>query len=282
MLKEIKEGNTELLSNIKSTKIIILTDADSDGSHITILLVNFIYEHLSDMIDLGWIYIGHAPLYRVNIKGKWRYFKNDDEYDKFLSSHISENYKLLNKNYSIIKIMKHYDSYREEFERIMKKYSITKEVLSTIIRNKDIKDIKKELKSTYGLRIFKSGTVTGLYNSTWHSFNLNEAIDESESLSELFEDIDYLKIKDIKTNEIKKLDIYDGMNFLRSTFKYTRNRLKGLGEMDGDELYLTSMNPETRVLTRVTKDYSEEESELFKILFGNNADLRKTFISDYL
>lgn len=290
-LKKIRQNLNKLLEDgdeskidisIRSKKIIVLTDGDSDGSHITILFLNFINEHLPEMIDLGWIYIGSAPLYRVNIKGKFEYFKDDNEYNEFITKYISENYKIETPKFSVKRLMNHYDKYIEEFNIIKNKYDCHKDVLNIILHNDDPVKARREIKEKCHIKTFKSGNVEGNYDSVWNEFNVNEVYDDIDDIKSIFKTLNKIEVTDKKSNETLELDIYDALIMLRKSFKYTRNRLKGLGEMDGDELSFTSLNPETRVLIKVMRENMSKENRMCEILFGNNSNLRKDFIQEHL
>ena len=226
-LRRIKEGETELESTIKSKKIIILTDSDADGDHICILFINFIYEHLSDMIDLGWLYIGSSPLYRVNVKGKWKYYENDSQYLEFVDEIISEKYKVVSKTITTRSILNHSEEFVDEFKRLLSKYNIHKDVLSTFYHSTDIKEIKAELKSKFKFKVYKSKTVEGLYDSVWHEFNYAELYKEMRYLRSIYKGITSLKLLDKSTKEKTVYEVYDAINIMNSSFKYTRNRIKG-------------------------------------------------------
>jgi len=75
---------------------------------------------------------------------------------------------------------------------------------------------------------------------------------------------------------------YDAFKFINSSVKFIRTRFKGLGESDADELFDTTLDPKKRDMMQVKIEDVENADNLTKILFGNNADLRKDFIRDEL
>lgn len=278
-------ANDEIDKVIKGKKIIILTDADPDGSHICILFLNFIYEHLPELIEKGYLYIGLSPFYRVNVgtsgNVKWRYFMNDYEYNQFVSEIIGKRYKVMNPKYNINRVLMNADAFIEEFEKIMHKYTVDADVMNAIIRNDEVANIRKYLIEELNLKEDGSDNYEELYNNIWHSFNLDELMSDMTDLCEIFP-FQTLILNDKNEKEEYEFDIYDGLLELKSIFKYVRNRIKGLGELDSEELRETSLDPEKRTLIQVKADKDDTEVELFKILFGPNPDLRKEFIGKYL
>lgn len=267
---------------IKSKKILIMTDADPDGSHIAILFINFIYEHLPELIDRGYVYLVLSPLYRVNMgKDKYRYFMNDYEYTHFISEIISKKFKVLNPKFTVNKVMAKADEFIAEFDRVKHKSSIDNEVLNTILRYEEVSDIRKTLIHDLGLEEDGNDNYEGLYNNIWHSFNLDDLMADASDLSEIYP-FYQLSLSDKTTNEEFDCDIYDGLLEMKKAFKYTRNRIKGLGELNAMELRETALDPNNRTLIQVKANRNESEEELFKILFGPNADLRKDFIGKHL
>lgn len=215
---------------IKSKKIIVMTDADTDGSHIQNLFLAFIYYHLPEMLDLGYIYIVKSPFYRVLIGKHYQYFMNDTEYSAFISKIISQNVKVHNEKWNVQKIMSRSERYKDEYERIIHKFGIHPDVLDWIIRTQGTEEVDISLIEDNGLDWvqsddFASLDIVGLYGNIWHSFELFEVIEEIE--------IELLNIYPFKEllleldGEVYEYSIYDGINLMQSFFKYKRNRIKG-------------------------------------------------------
>lgn len=179
------------------------------------------------MIDLGWLYIGSSPLYRVNVKGKWKYYENNNDYLGFVDEVISEKYKVVSKTLTTRSILNHSEEFVNEFKRLLSKYNIHKDVLSTFYHSTDIKEIKAELKSKFKFKVYKSKTVEGLYDSVWHEFNYVELYKEMKYLRSIYKGLTSLKLLDKSTKEKSVYEVYDAINIMNSSFKYTRNRIKG-------------------------------------------------------
>lgn len=218
----------ELLSSIKSTKIFILTDSDEDGKHITMLFINFIYEHLPELIELGWLYIGLSPFYRVLVNKNWRYFMNNREYGEFIAETISNKYTVIDCNYEMSELLGRADIFREEFKRIMEENSIDPDILSVIFREDDIEEIYSYITDVFGLVIYDNGDVDGLYNDAWMSFNIQDVITETDELLEIYDpELVTLTIYNNSTGEEDVYDLFEGLNLLMKSFTYKRNRIKG-------------------------------------------------------
>jgi DNA gyrase subunit B len=287
-LKEIVVKWREL---IRYGKIVILADADDDGYHIVCLLLTFFYKYFREIIEEGYVYIALSPLYRITKNGKFIYFKNDVEYDKFIVKEIGTKYNVQDIKLSKFIVTGH--KYIEKFNLIKSKHHLDKDVLNTIenyysvtgsINSQDIIDTFKEMGLTVDETVKGQLKVEGLHNDIWHNFIIDKYFEKDiKILSEIFPDLDIVTLEDKKTGNVQEeLYIYDALNILNTAVKFERVRFKGLGEADADELFETTLDPQKRDMLRVQIEDVEEADGLTKILFGNNADLRKDFIIEHL
>jgi len=297
-------------------KVIIMTDADVDGSHIRTLLLTFFFRQTPELIERGHIYIGQPPLYKVKHGKQEHYLKDDDEMDSYLLARALEKTELYYQKEApplvglgLEKLVKQHLA----VQRVIKKLSIinSSKVLNLLLQlpkmtienllNKDkIKDwiksfeerLNEEVKAGVSWQVKKSSdkdaiefieNANGLLNKTV----LNSAFFESPDYKlmaelsaqtlDLFSAESYFKKGD-KAFEINDLD--DAMKQLFALAKkgLLISRFKGLGEMNPEQLWETTMDPETRRLLQVTIEDAIGADEVFSTLMGDVVEPRREFI----
>ena len=294
------------LEKLRYHSIIVMTDADVDGSHIRTLLLTFFYRQMPELVEAGHIFIAQPPLYKVSKGKKDVYLKDDSALTDFLLERISDNYTL---NTSKTASMK-----STEFSELLKSFknfeelttipdlNISFDFLMTLLKVKPFpkKISEKELKNW-----------VNLFNKISETNNL--AIDEKlkniictrtkfgNSIVDLIP-ISFFKSKNYKlvltyqdkskkvklgTSSITKNenfeiieDLFQTLKTLMEDVRKTLNiqRYKGLGEMNPDQLWETTMNPVGRRLVQVKIDDADEASDLFEQLMGDNVETRREFI----
>lgn len=261
-------------------KIIILADADDDGLHICSLLLTFFKEHFVELIKRGYIYIAQTPLYRITVNGKYKYFKGNKDYNDYKSVHISEKYAVHNQHISLKELVDLSEEFMLKFNRIKHKYALDGEIISSLLR--DGIDGTLTYLANEGLEI-DGLYAQGMFGDNWIDITFEgDIIDAVSELSELINHQSLLIIEETKTGDCFECDVYDAIEILNSAFKFQRYRFKGVGEISPEELGVTTLEPKTRTLLQVTMENIAESDEICKILFGNNADLRKDFIQEYI
>ena len=294
------------LDKLRYHSIIVMTDADVDGSHIRTLLLTFFYRQMPELVEAGHIFIAQPPLYKVSKGKKDVYLKDDSALTDFLLDRISENYTL---NLTKTSSMK-----STEFSELLKSYKNFEELTSIPDLNISFDFLMTLLK----VKPFPKGSTEKELKSWISSFNKisetnNLSVDEKlkniictrtkfgNSLVELIP-ISFFKSKNYKlvlayqekskkvkpgTSSIVKndnLEIIDDLFLtLRSLMEDVRKslniqRYKGLGEMNPDQLWETTMNPVGRRLVQVKIDDADEASDLFEQLMGDNVENRREFI----
>ena len=294
------------LEKLRYHSIIVMTDADVDGSHIRTLLLTFFYRQMPELVEAGHIFIAQPPLYKVSKGKKDVYLKDDSALTDFLLERISDNYTL---NTSKTASMK-----STEFSELLKSFknfeelttipdlNISFDFLMTLLKVKPFpkKISEKELKNwvnsfnkiseTNNLAIDEKlkniiCTRTKFGNSIVDLIPISFFKSKNYKLVLTYQD----KSKKVKlgTSSITKNenfeiieDLFQTLKTLMEDVRKTLNiqRYKGLGEMNPDQLWETTMNPVGRRLVQVKIDDADEASDLFEQLMGDNVETRREFI----
>ncbi len=297
-------------------KVIIMTDADVDGSHIRTLLLTFFYRQTPELIERGHIYIGQPPLYKVKHGKQEQYLKDDDEMNEYLLARALEKTELFYQKdapplvgLGLEKLVKQHLT----VEGIIKKLSIiySKKVLESLLKlpivdikllsqendliqwcqqsenflNEDVKAgvswSVKPAEQSDGVDFIQNAN--GLINKTclndifFNSGDYQAMAELNQQTHDLITTDSYIK-KGEKSFVINGLD--DGMKQLFSLAKkgLTISRFKGLGEMNPEQLWDTTMDPDSRRLLQVTIEDAVGADEVFSTLMGDVVEPRREFI----
>lgn len=293
-------------------KIILMTDADVDGSHIRTLLITFFYRYFPWLIDDGHIFISKPPLYRCQSNNSYFYIQNKLEFNKFLFKEI---FNELFKNFDIdSRFFKKILDYYLNAENILDKLSIQypKIFFEKLLYFKNLnyfkkKNIKKFIKK---YECFLNNESENFYQFILDYENLQENFIKIKTIKygiisyyslnmAFFKSSDFyffLKLNLMLSSFYKKIgkilyqgkiyELYD-FGILLSDVKnkissrYLIQRYKGLGEMNPDQLWSTTMNPETRNLQQIKVKDISSANLMFSNLMGDNIDERKKIIENY-
>ncbi|GAB5047265.1 DNA topoisomerase (ATP-hydrolyzing) subunit B [Thermodesulfovibrio sp. TK110] len=242
--------------NIRYHKIILMTDADVDGAHIRTLLLTFFYRQMLPLIEKGWLFIAQPPLYRVK-RGKWeKYIQTEDEMNEFLMDIAVDEVSLivqtdLETKKNFLRLLFDYGRVLQDFERKGFSPSYIEQMLRT--RESRIYELKDFIL-------------------------LKNIFEKLQSIQEIREDKNYI-IK-IKNEEVKTPSLWELYSKIMDAVKkgLTIQRYKGLGEMNPEQLWETTMDPEKRTLLQVTVEDAQKANEIFTILMGDDVEPRKEFI----
>lgn len=280
---------------IRYHKVIIMTDADVDGSHIQTLLLTFFFRFLRPVVEKGYLYIAQPPLYRYK-KGKNEiYLKDDTALSNFLIENGVENFAFegLGTN-DLIDLFKTVSRYRGMIAQLEKRYSLV-EVLKHLVENPDL--VQLEQAALYeevegylndkGYNIL-SKTITEekiqLFVQTGEGLE-ELVIDDELFASPYFSEATYIYSKlverDITMFEGRDLiEILEEIEGLAKKGAYIQ-RYKGLGEMNPEQLWETTMIPEDRRLLRVTIEDAEVASDTFTLFMGDEVEPRRNYIEEH-
>ena len=293
--------NDELsLEKLKYHKIILMTDADVDGRHINTLLLTLFYQHLREVVENGYLYLAQPPLYQCRINGQKKYLRDDSHMNAVCNEVTFQNFYILDSNGKKIDEFEKLLSMYLDIDQVIRgyEYMMPRQILvaignvphfsscrvdswkETVLSH--LKDIGRVEFETNSLTLHHS------YNGINYRYDLNILL-KGCHYEDLVKNFQYLnKFQQVsavisKTGEV--LVTNSLFETLRSILKYTRDfsfkslkRFKGLGEMNVDELWESTMNPQTRKIIKVTVEDAEKADEMFKILMGQDVEARKEFI----
>ncbi len=300
------------LTKLRYHKIVIMTDADVDGAHIRTLLLTFFFRQYQELIDNGYLYIAQPPLYRAHNSQFEKFIKDDKELNEFLMKRISEDAKILSfdeRNFTgkeLIVFMKDIDNLqikvkdaensgigRElfmtllEYEKILTPEELNDNIDENILewfRDKGYNiSFDKELQFEGEERIFVTFEdsnqhrvrrpveffASRLFKQSWNLLNIIRNNYGIHSFT--------LEVKGTQTHYTNIFTLF------QATLDAARRginiqRYKGLGEMNPEQLWVTTMNPENRILLQVTVDDAGEASDTFEKLMGDRVEPRREFI----
>jgi len=290
-------------SKLRYHKIIIMTDADVDGSHIQTLLLTFFYRFLRPIVENGYLYIAQPPLYKYK-KGKTEiYLKDDSALDEYLidtgiESLLGEKpYDKYDKK-EIQNFFIDLAHYRRALIDVQNRFSL-KNVIRYLIENVEIHD----LESIYTKEVFQDildfiATLNfNVLSSKLNEDSIHLYVQTDNGIEELyinntlmtnhsfvytkkvFHKVDSLALSKEFANE----DILDLLDTIMKSSKKGSyiQRYKGLGEMNPEQLWDTTMKKENRRLLRVTLEDHQETDEIVNLFMGDDASLRRDYIQQH-
>ena len=314
------KGEDWQLDKLRYHRIIIMTDADVDGSHIRTLLLTFFYRQMPELLEKGYIYTAQPPLYKLK-KGKQELFIKDDEdlNNHLLSEVLDETKLVLNKKNESVggqalgKLISQYQQVQTTIESLS--YQYPEELLESLMYLPKLPDLKsdkkvknwcKSLQRKLDLKLPNEGawqvkTSKNLEKKalepiisldrygTISSWVLGAVFFNSKPYKDICsfgESINSLITKDsyfdLNGNKFDANDFSGSVKGLLETARksFTMSRYKGLGEMNSSQLWDTTMDPEARLLGQVTVEDAQNADNLFNSLMGDDVEPRKLFIDE--
>ncbi len=277
-------------------KIIIMTDADVDGSHIQTLLMTFFFRFLRPVIEKGYLYLAQPPLYLYR-KGKNEIYLKDDKAlnDLLIEQGISVIESHTMGDNDLIHLFKLVSYYQITLGELDKRYSIP-ELIRYIVENsneihsENFMEKMPKIKSMIAdlgyniLNEVQSDERVHLYVQT------NEGLEEFVLEAQLFENPHFKEamkinqnIKELLTDEFMDKDLVGLLEEVKTQANkgvYIQ-RYKGLGEMNPEQLWETTMNPQDRVLLKINIDDYESASETFSLFMGDEVEPRRNYIETH-
>ncbi len=265
------------VEKIRYKKIIIMTDADVDGSHIQTLIMTFFFNHLQEVIEKGYLYIAQPPLYRYK-KGKIeKYLKDDKALNEFLIEQGINAIDIEGVGKPELKeLLKNAAYYKILLEKLTNRFNIP-EVIRYLIENGKIEKLSEYL-SKFGFNIISK------HNNHYY-IQTNRGLEEITIDDKLLNHYLFKEAKQIyeKLKEYENLIEGDYLELLNEVIEKARKgahiqRYKGLGEMNPDQLWDTTMDPENRVLVQVTLEDAGNAAKHFELFMGSEVGPRREYI----
>ena len=303
------------IAKLRYHRVIIMTDADVDGSHIRTLLLTFFFRHMADLIDSGYVYIAQPPLYRVKRGRQERYVKDDDELEGyFLQSamegaglHVNAEAPAIDGPY-LEQLAHRYLQLKARLEARARVYPLALTTALIDAAPLTAEDLASRERMVAWLAEYEAALPAGEYTIALeedrerHVYRLRASwlahgIAESAVLGyDFFMSTEYEDLKEVAAMLRDLLE--DGAYVERGDRRHETasfpealawmlaearrgvdiQRYKGLGEMDPEQLWETTMDPDIRRLMRVTVSDAIAADGIFTTLMGEQVEPRREFI----
>ena len=304
------------IENLRYHKVVIMTDADVDGSHIRTLLLTFFYREMEELIKSGYLYIAQPPLFKIKKGKQVIYLKDELELENFVVESVIKDALLITEEGhqisgdELLSVFKKSSSIFDIIERLSNKNDDKRKVFEQAaisgVLNDEISKSKEQLNESLNYFVSRLNSFENDFEKGWN-FKINA---DGVSICKVVRDVEetvFLDFKMFENENIKALDINTG--FLQEYFlkkielkigdestiihgpldlvnKIMANgkkglvfqRYKGLGEMNPDQLWETTLDPNYRSLLRVEVVDAQKASEAFEDLMGDDVEKRKDFI----
>jgi DNA gyrase subunit B len=265
------------VEKIRYKKVIIMTDADVDGSHIQTLIMTFFYKYLRPIIEEGYLYIAQPPLYRYK-KGKVeKYLKDDKELSEYLISQGIDALELELGRPELIELLKNIAEYKIALNQLQKRFSLLEVIRFLIEKEGDLEEYLKEI----GFNILNK-------KDNHYFIQTSRGLEEITIDETLIDNYLFKRAQNAyeKIREYEALVEGDLLDLLEIVEKKARSgaqiqRYKGLGEMNPEQLWETTMNPENRTLIQVKIEDMNEASEYFELFMGSEVEPRRDYIQTH-
>ncbi len=303
------------VTKLRYHKIILMTDADVDGAHIRTLLLTFFFRHMVAVIEQGYLYIAQPPLFKVKKGRAEKYLVNEREMEEFLLASWVEKASLKVPGKSaplreeaLLDTLKRALEYRHLFRKFVKR-GVPPQIVDGLLRARFRTTKRGVHPEDIAAAIRSVGAELGLA-----SFDVQVREDDNgdEAAIELAGDLsvrigletlrspDYQLLYELheKIPPVHKGPclVVDGSGkevaaktldeLVVAVFEFAKEgaaiqRYKGLGEMNPEQLWETTMNPETRTLLKVTMEDAVGADDIFTVLMGDAVEPRREFIEKY-
>ena len=291
-------------------KIILMTDADVDGSHIRTLLLTFFFRHMKELFDREHIFIAQPPLYRVKRGKSEKYIRDERDFARELMKRATEDHVVKAKEgvtlqgpglTTFLLNVQEYDAVAAKLGRRLHDAGLVEVLAESGLDKKaefeEKKSLDKLLKEIEKAKLKLEGKIAfdeehSLYEIQFgapHHQKINWALastPEYKRLRVLAKQVEesnkppfVISRNGDKTTKERAQDV---LSYVMEDAKkdFTITRFKGLGEMNPAQLWETTMNAETRTLLKVKLEDAVAAEDIFTTLMGENVEARRKFIED--
>jgi DNA gyrase subunit B len=308
------------ITKLRYHRIIIMTDADVDGSHIRTLLLTFFYRHMPELLDRGYIYFAEPPLYKITTKKLSVYIKDDEELQHHLLQSAMEGAAIVGTSGTtltgseLITLAKEYLAVRTAIMRLRRRHepevlwaltdttsllggALTTPAATTTL----VEELTRRLITVEKAGIIKYSVRTddGEDETSWAAVvesDRHGQFRQTRLDSRFFDSSEYRAIMALGdemrrkvgenptvrrgNHETQVINFAGALDWLLAEARrgLTIQRYKGLGEMDADQLWETTMDATERRLSRVTIEDAVSADEVFTVLMGDEVAPRREFI----
>ena len=311
------------LSKLRYHKIILMTDADVDGSHIRTLLLTFFYRQMPALVEGGFVYIAQPPLFKVKRGKKEEYIKDESTMIRYLMRQATNDMTVKSANgpqaiegRELAKSLEKMVDFKRYFERATRRVGGDAQLLNILLESlsgrngilrKEEPNLRKvfqdgELMGRIEGALHKAGYKTELTTDEEHGLweietvsntGVNLVLDwnfasfvEFQKAVELFKTLEddlaapFISGENGTSEEVPTREALLEKVLAAAKKDLSIQRYKGLGEMNPEQLWETTMNPEKRTLLEVRIDDMVETDQIFTVLMGDAVEPRRKFIED--
>ncbi len=275
-------------------KIIVMTDADVDGSHIQTLLLTFFFRHLPGVIQNGYVYLAQPPLYRYKKGKKEIYLKDEKALNEFLIENGVEgrNFEGIG-TVDLIDFLKIVAAYRSMLNELKKRFNVISAVRYLVenfsvvgkLDNEKLFELLKEVILKNGFNILNSyvnESEIRIYVQTENGLE-ELVVDEKLFTNNIFEEAVFLFEKIASRGVDLGQDFIVVLDEIEKEAKKGAyiQRYKGLGEMSPSQLWETTMNPQNRRLLKIGVEDFDKASGVFELFMGDEVEPRREYIQTH-
>ena len=299
------------LTKLRYHRVIVMTDADVDGSHIRTLILTFLYRHMPELIDQGHVYIAVPPLYKVKLGNQEFYFEKDAQLEELLARERIPSLEVTDRDANAVKLteakwgkfskaLDGYDGYlarlRADFGAPAADFMITHRLVEVDTETPAAVEraITSAVDNGYALSVVEKNDdgfiVRVIETATSAARNVRIPVELIASpiyanvrkvyarLYELIGPPPFVVATAKRTERAETFDQLRDVVLDLAKEGLQLSRFKGLGEMNDDQLWETTMDPSRRLLIRVDVDDAAAADTLFSMLMGDAVEPRRDFI----